>query len=1216
LRERASATGLTAAEVEDLRVAEVFRTGALTTVRFQQMIGEVPVYRGYIRVTLDERGHVAAFGADDIIPGARVAAPPQLTARQALEAAYRALELPAPPELILVSGPRQGAVYFANPRGAGLLPIPIELQALPSPGGGARLAYRMTVEVSGRERYDMLVGAAHGEVLLRHSLARGVAQARVWKKSPLEGARSVVAFPQGWLPENFERTTGNNADAYLDTNGDNQPDAATGQGIQEGRAFAQGANFDFAAPAQTGTADPRNFPAASLTNLFYFVNLAHDYFYALGFDEAAGNFQRDNLGKGGAGNDHVLAEAFDPSFTGEGFVSAPEGMSPRLQVGFGPGLIVEGDGGSNPNLDDVDISYDGSVIVHEYAHGVIDRLVGGPEEPSCLAGGLQSAALAEGWADYFAISFFDDPVLGGYAAQDAVRGLRRQSYAGSTLTYGDFGSDGLINPRNEGEIWASALWELRSRIGAAALDALVLQGMRLTPCDATFVDARDAILMADQANGSRYQSTIWSAFASRGLGFSAGGQDGLRTLFAGVVFTAASDLPPRAQDSNRIPAVTSELPENSILAPVGTEWRHVIRAQDPDGDILRFELVEAPAGMTIDFQTGSIRWNASGFTGARVVVAITDGKGGRTTHGFYVRTVTRMTADQPLSVSGGQAEVGFGVFELTARPELMQVTLREGSGDADLFLVSPIGSPAGSSSRAGTNETLSRSSPAQGTWFIGAVGAEGYAQARLQVSFPTPREVTINAPLTIPGASIGSESFFVATVPADTERLAISTRGSDGNADLFLMRNQPATCQIDPRVSVTCVFEESSRGSGSSEILEVFRPVAGRWYFSVSAAVAYSTLDIFVTTASPQTVRIVTGDGQSGLAGGSLPIPPTVEVLGAEGTPLRGLAVEFAVNSGAATVSPAVVPTGVDGRASASVRLGSAPGAVVLTATVAGLPPLNFQLNVLPFQPAQISPNGVVLATLTPFVTTVSPGAIISIFGDRFTEGGGGASAPRIGADGRVSTELAGVCVEIAGQRAPMLSVSRNQINAQVPAVASGGQASVAVLKGCDGGNVVTSQSVSVPVEAATPAFFNFFNSLSGNDPVAALHQDGVSYVGPRATVMGAEFTPARPGEAVAIYGAGFGPTSPALAPGDVPSQALPESGGVARLTLPVEVTIGGVTLSPDQVLYVGSAPCCAGLYQLNVIVPNGVPDGNLPIRIRIGNTLSPLGPFLSVAKP
>jgi uncharacterized protein (TIGR03437 family) len=115
---------------------------------------------------------------------------------------------------------------------------------------------------------------------------------------------------------------------------------------------------------------------------------------------------------------------------------------------------------------------------------------------------------------------------------------------------------------------------------------------------------------------------------------------------------------------------------------------------------------------------------------------------------------------------------------------------------------------------------------------------------------------------------------------------------------------------------------------------------------------------------------------------------------------------------------------------------------------------------------------------------------------------------------------------------------------------------------------------------------------------------------------MGAEFTPARPGEAVAIYGAGFGPTSPALAPGDVPSQALPESGGVARLTLPVEVTIGGVTLSPDQVLYVGSAPCCAGLYQLNVIVPNGVPDGNLPIRIRIGNTLSPLGPFLSVAKP
>ena len=48
-----------------------------------------------------------------------------------------------------------------------------------------------------------------------------------------------------------------------------------------------------------------------MTNAFYFVNAAHDYFYDLGFTEQAGNFQTDNLGRGGLGEDAVEVHVHD-----------------------------------------------------------------------------------------------------------------------------------------------------------------------------------------------------------------------------------------------------------------------------------------------------------------------------------------------------------------------------------------------------------------------------------------------------------------------------------------------------------------------------------------------------------------------------------------------------------------------------------------------------------------------------------------------------------------------------------------------------------------------------------------------------------------------------------------------------------------------------------------------------------------------------------------
>jgi len=72
---------------------------------------------------------------------------------------------------------------------------------------------------------------------------------------------------------------------------------------------------------------------AGIDNLFYWNNLMHDISYQYGFDEAAGNFQADNLGRGGAGNDYVHAFSQDGGGTNNAdFYSGPDGENPRMRM--------------------------------------------------------------------------------------------------------------------------------------------------------------------------------------------------------------------------------------------------------------------------------------------------------------------------------------------------------------------------------------------------------------------------------------------------------------------------------------------------------------------------------------------------------------------------------------------------------------------------------------------------------------------------------------------------------------------------------------------------------------------------------------------------------------------------------------------------------------------------------------------------------------------
>ena len=99
---------------------------------------------------------------------------------------------------------------------------------------------------------------------------------------------------------------------------------------------------------------------------------------------------------------------------------------------------------------------------------------------------------------------------------------------------------------------------------------------------------------------------------------------------------------------------------------------------------------------------------------------------------------------------------------------------------------------------------------------------------------------------------------------------------------------------------------------------------------------------------------------------------------------------------------------------------------------------------------AQLSINegGIVLATGTPVVRTVTAYALVTIYGQEFARSGVAALVAALDSTGRVSTQLAGTCVEIDGERSPLLAVLPGQINLQVPHLGGLSPASVVVVPG------------------------------------------------------------------------------------------------------------------------------------------------------------------------
>jgi len=412
--------------------------------------------------------------------------------------------------------PAQPTVFEAGPFGdkikASLLWFPLD--------GDPRLAWEVLIAMpESHEQYRTLVDAAGGEILYCRQLVQFiVAQGNVFHVDG-GGQPQMTDFPRplmdyglpipGDLPAGFpddwvtaDNTVGNSTNAHLGVSG----------APMEG--FSQNGVLTF---------EPSTDDDQKVLNIFYYNCVMHDYFYLLGFREEDGNFQRDNFGRGGFAFDRVDARAHSGAVNGTANMGTPiDGSNPVMNMG-----LVES---TNRHT-----AFDSTVVFHEFTHGVTNRLVGGPANAQALEA-HQSGGMGEGWSDYIACTINNRTVVGDWVVgdPDGIRGFPYTSdFPDSfgdlgTGRYSGFTSQGRRWPHPIGEIWCATLLEMNRNIGANLGVQLVVDALKLTPANPSFLDARDAILAALEgmresghlAAGEHAAARrgIWEAFARFGMG--------------------------------------------------------------------------------------------------------------------------------------------------------------------------------------------------------------------------------------------------------------------------------------------------------------------------------------------------------------------------------------------------------------------------------------------------------------------------------------------------------------------------------------------------------------------------------------------------------------------------------------------------------------------------------------------------------------------------
>ena len=230
----------------------------------------------------------------------------------------------------------------------------------------------------------------------------------------------------------------------------------------------------------------------------------------------------------------------------------------------------------------------------------------------------------------------------------------------------------------------------------------------------------------------------------------------------------------------------------------------------------------------------------------------------------------------------------------------------------------------------------------------------------------------------------------------------------------------------------------------------------------------------------------------------------------------------------------------------------------------------------------------------------VTANSIISIFGDDLSLRTR-VVRPDDLVRGRLPESLAGVSVIIANVPAPLYFVSPRQINCQMPSVVVSGTFTVRVNR-----ESLLSPPETIEVRPVSPGLFAWpADREDGTLPAVATHQD-FRPVG-RGLPDGA--TPVRAGELVILWATGLGPTTPPVLAGELPNFA-------SFALLPVRVRLNDAVAADGSILYAGQAPGFAGLQQINILLPQDAPTGEVSIAVDVDGVVSQPGMTISIDPP
>jgi uncharacterized protein (TIGR03437 family) len=255
-------------------------------------------------------------------------------------------------------------------------------------------------------------------------------------------------------------------------------------------------------------------------------------------------------------------------------------------------------------------------------------------------------------------------------------------------------------------------------------------------------------------------------------------------------------------------------------------------------------------------------------------------------------------------------------------------------------------------------------------------------------------------------------------------------------------------------------------------------------------------------------------------------------------------------------------------------------GALPLAGTVVVLTTSGFTVLAAQYDAAVAPPKVAGVVNAADGAQNIAPGGLISVYGQQM------APVNMATAQIPLPTALADSCLSVNGSPVPLLFVSSQQINAQLPANVTG-NATLAIHT--PGG---VSDNFYVTVQPAAPSIFRSGTAGPMTGLATIVRADDNQLVTPT--------NPIHPGDWITIYATGLGATLPAVDAG-IPAPASP----LAVPVIPATVTLGGIPLNIGDA---SLAPGWVGVYQINASIPNGVPEGlEVPLTISQGGASTSL---------